>query len=143
MCFIVNNNSKELIAIDDIICYKLLWAESSNENLRSSDYFYKYELGKMNIPIKLSFDYHYPSRYYPLGNTISQGYHSFSNQNSELTACLLGNPHPTTRKKDERVPVSCIIPRGSTYYLNSSEGLYISSNIVITELFDKSYRNKK
>jgi len=112
MCFIVSIKI-EYTADKDIVCYKIVRLEGKKifSAYRGSLYY----LNKKRRTIKLSNDFY----------VIHKGYHSYIN---------LHHLNLHHRVNDPYTMVECIIPKGSKYYINESEGEYVSSSIIITEI---------
>ena len=134
MCWTSNKIPIRNIATKDITCYKIFHAESIKWKVRK---FLGISLWKCGIEkfYSLYRDYEYISYAHNPEIVISliysdywdswsiyEGYHSYSTLN---------------RAKFERIRetdliVKCVIPIGSTYYLNECNEI-VSSNIIITD----------
>jgi hypothetical protein len=117
MCFVIDDDRPdEIIAIEDIVCYKFM--DYYDNVLRSPYRDYKYEFNQeyiLNDYLRNEYE------------RINEGYHSYT----KLRVC-----------KDEanikHTIVRCIIPKGSRYYINNFDNQYVSDHIIIKEII----RNK-
>jgi hypothetical protein len=128
MCFsIQKGNVKPKIAERDITCYKVFdngtYGNQHGTFIRSlyQDFPYKigikYELDGYMNPIKDC-----------IGNsTIEVGLHSYT--------CLKHAEQKSIRLSwyNGRCVYKCIIPKGSTYYVNTKHKEYVSDQIIIVE----------
>ena len=122
MCFNVSRKHPDsLITQEDIICYKSSDTTKRRYKTFSSDYRrFDYKLGKVyrlmtslepTRKVEL-----YPEPRFAESQVINQGFHSYIKI-------------PTQYLNDRLV--ECIIPKGSTYYINPDENEYVSDQIII------------
>jgi len=136
MCFTSRNTTK-YIAEEDIVCYKIVRKHGYNSFLSYYTYFKyylnilytmkdcKYELilehYRQYIPIQHTLDSNEMYIIYgDPGIIIYAGYHSYIS----YEMCYMNI-------RFNSYVVKCIIPKGSTYYMNEDE--YVSNQIIIKE----------
>ena len=122
MCWISFKLPKPKIATEDIVCYKIFRCRKIKWNTKVfyslyRDYQYIAYASNPKITINFKKFHTSPSCWY-----ITEGYHSY---NTLFKAILerIGTSYPI---------VKCIIPIGSTYYLNNEDEI-VSSDIIITD----------
>lgn len=128
MCFVVDSNHKEpKIVEEDIVCYKIFNDEIDQKYFTSLCQSHRYEKG-----VRFD-DAHVPE---PCGNYIEEGIHSYAKPAVENPEYLDGNHNGWVYS----VQVKCIIPKGTTYYLNEvydnatntpNLATYVSESIII------------
>lgn len=125
MCFIIRKGSEQfIIAKKDIVCYKVMFPISEKE-VRSPYMLSVYTLGQRYsrpFAIKLS----RPRR---ANDEISIGYHSYSTIDRALLETYYSNGTYCITK--------CIIPKGSTYFVDPYNKEYVSNSITIKENITK------
>ena len=108
MCFYVDpNHCKELIATEDIFCYKIINTvlKRGKPVLVSNYQRFEYKLGKKYSIRKLKLVNE---------NAIFEGFHSYI-KDKKFMWCLY----------------ECIIPKGAKYYKNINNNEYVSNKIII------------
>ena len=125
MCLVIPSGSKELIAEEDIKCYKIL-------EVKSFLWFTYYQTPFLGKSIKLGKTYksRLETDTYGLNNKVERGLHSMANiGNCEMVIEQLNIYHYTYGKL---IIIDCTIPKGSTYYKGSFCNLpaYASNTII-------------
>lgn len=117
MCFFIHPKHPEVkTAKRDIPCYKNGYRIPTGFR-PLYQVAYRYVLGDLN---KIE-NWTGPAVAHLFGDTISRGYHSYSNKKrlSRGYAC-----------------VKCIIPKGAHYFYNPEDREYVSDQIIIQEFID-------
>ena len=120
MCFKVSIwNKKPKVAKKDIVCYKIVNYDGPL-SVRSNVADFKYIFGKryyLNKKLKIN-----------TYNIIEEGYHSYRKKSTALRymkAILNLSSHYI---------VECVIPEGSTYYINRYSGVNVSDSLIVKEI---------
>ena len=126
MCFYIEKtgiNSRPRIADKDIQCYKVVYAGSTDNIIVSKHHKYVYEINRL---YKLNHELRPYTSPKSLSNisSIDEGFHSYT----KLRVVL------DTDYYKLMTIVKCIIPKGSTYYLNNKDEEYVSDQIIIKEI---------
>lgn len=145
MCWFTEKKINELVASEDIICYKVF---SKKDIVYKTKHFLGYAIGKPKIVQLNSFvrhfkyipyewqkyiDLHIKPHIYPIlgltycntkvGFKIEAGYHSYA---------TVARAMPEKMFLPKIAIIECIIPKGAIYYLNESNEI-VSSTIIITD----------
>lgn len=117
MCFTIHRDHQEpKIAKRDIVCYKAGFERSSYRAFEPYYRYHTYWLGQEQPRIDLK----------PLNGEIFEGYHSYSNKKH-----MYREWRPFYVKY-----VKCIIPKGTRYYYNPQEKVYVSETIIVQEYIE-------
>lgn len=122
MCWVSYRLPLPKIATEDIICYKIVTCKEIKRNIKmfySLYRDYQYISYSSNPKITINF-----KKYYTTSSCwyIEEGYHSYRTLFKAILE-RLGTSYPI---------IKCIIPIGSTYYLNNEDEI-VSSDIIITD----------
>lgn len=123
-------------AEEDIICYKVVKRHLHSKELKGcfqSNYVYSFN---KVMEIKK----HLVVKGIKTGEYIDEGFHSYAEK-------FKINHHLHTKKTGYRcrkdtalwiiIPVKCVIPKGSFYFINKQNNEYVSDTIIIKEILYK------
>jgi hypothetical protein len=128
MCFNIDYYRQQApyVAEEDIKCYKILKARGKPAKLLSSIMNFEYELGK-NYKIGQIF-----KQSLKRGREITRGYHSYVMIDRIPNRCIRSIEEASSDWCGYEIAVHCTIPKGSLYWMNSSE--YCSNQIRIDKI---------